>query len=87
MVWMPILPVRQSHRVRPRSPEQSDDVVDLVVAADDAAVRPTEVDAPLGAEDTTSFFRLGLPLVRSAVGAELSARQIAEPDSESECGM
>jgi hypothetical protein len=87
MIWMAIVPVRQSHRVRTRSPQQSDDIVDLVVAADDAAVRPTKIHAPLGAEDATSFFRLGLTLVSRAVGAQFSTRQIAQSNPESECGM
>ena len=78
---MPIVPVRQRDRARPALPHQPDDVGNLRVGADDAAVGPAQVDAPGGAEHLAGIFSFALALVGRAVRAQLAACQVAEPDA------
>ena len=81
MIGMPIVPVRQRDRARPALPDEPDDVGDLRVGADDAAVGPSQVEAPGGAEHLAGIFGFALALVGRAVRAQLAARQVAEPDA------
>ena len=78
MVRVPIVPVRQRDSARPALPDEPDDIGNLRVGADDAAVGPTQVDAPGGAEHPAGIFSFPLALVGRAVRAQLAARQVAE---------
>ena len=78
MVRVPIVPVRQRDSARPALPDEPDDVGNLRVGADDAAVGPTQVDAPGRAEHPAGIFSFPLALVGRAVRAQLAARQVAE---------
>ena len=81
MIRVPIVPVRQRHRARPALPDEPDDVGNLRVGADDAAVGPAQVDAPGGAEHLAGIFSFALALVGRAVRAQLAACQVAETDA------
>ena len=81
MIRVPIVPVRQRDRARPALPDEPDDVGNLRVGADDAAVGPAQVDAPGGAEHLAGIFSFALALVGRAVRAQLAACQVAETDA------
>src|SRR4029450_11788785 len=84
MIRMPIVPVRERDRSRTRAPNQSNDILDLLIGAADCTVRPTEILPPLGAQDRPRSLRFGLPFFRRAVRSQLPSRQVAQTDAKPE---
>jgi len=87
MVRMAVVPVRHRDRPWTRAPYQADHIQDLLIAARDAAVRPAEILAPLGAQDCPRRFRFCLTLVRRAIRSEFTSRQVAQADAKAERHM
>jgi hypothetical protein len=80
VVGVPVAPVGHRDGSRAAPAQQIDGLRDLLVAAGDAAVRPPEVHAPVGAEHGAGGLRLELAFLGCAVRAELAPCQIAQAD-------
>jgi len=82
VIRMPVRPVRERDRPRPRATDEFRGAAHVIVVRTDPAVRPSKVDPPRGAEHLARRFRFGQTLVDRAVAPHLSRRQIAKANAK-----
>src|SRR4051812_33204654 len=84
---MAIVRMRKRNRSRTHGANETDHIHHLALVAVDAAIGPSQIRPPRRSEHRPRRLGLRFPLVGSSVRPQLTARQIAQTDPESQRRM